>query len=89
MKHLKKMEEEKRMHLKKLEEEKILRLKKLEEEDKKRNEERKKEILQKQFESRTNTKSDSRRRDKTEVIKDMCVLSDITKKEIIEEKKSS
>ena len=65
-----------------------MRLKKLEEEDKKRNEKRKKEILQKQFESRTNTKSDSQRKDKTEVIKDMCVLSDITKKEIIEEKKN-
>ena len=83
---LQKLEEEK---LKKLEEEKKRFLKKLEEEDKIKNEKRKKEILQKQFESRTNTKSDSRRKDKTEVIQDMCVLSDITKKEIIEEKKNN
>ena len=83
---LKILEEEK---LQKLEEEKKRFLKKLEEEDKIKNEKRKKEILQKQFESRTNTKSDSRRKDKTEVIQDMCVLSDITKKEIIEEKKNN
>ena len=53
----------------------------LEEEDKKI----KKEIFPKQFEPRTNIQII----DNEEVIKDMCVLSDIIKKEIIEDKKKS
>jgi hypothetical protein len=44
--------------------------------------------LKKQLESRTKASSNSQKKDKDEVIKDMCILSDITKKEIIEEKKT-
>jgi hypothetical protein len=87
--HLQKLEEERKAHLQKLEEERKAHLKELEEKDKKRNEEKKKEILKKQLESRTKASSNSQKKDKGEVIKDMCILSDITKKEIIEEKKNN
>ena len=77
-KRLQKLEEERKAHLQKLEEERKAHLKELEEKDKKRNEEKKKEILKKQLESRTKASSNSQKKDKGEVIKDMCILSDIT-----------
>ena len=82
------LEEENKRCLQKLEEKRKAHLQKLEAKDKKRNEEKKKDILKKQLESRTKASSNSQKKDKSGVIKDMCILSDITKKEIIEEKKT-
>ena len=74
--------------LKLIEEEKLNKLKQLKEEDKKRNENLKKQILVNQFESRNRIKKETKNTKLREVIEDMCILSDITKKEIIEEKKN-
>ena len=77
-----------RKKLKLIEEEKQNKLKQLKEEDKKRNENLKKQILVNQFESRNKSKKETKNTKLREVIEDMCILSDITKKEIIEEKKN-
>jgi len=76
----------------KKEEEKKKKLKLIEEE-KEKTKEIKKKIIQKHFESKSEIKKENKEKkgnkDVKELIEDMCVLSSITKKEIIKEKKEN
>ena len=74
--------------LNKIKEERTINLKKIEEAERKRKEELKKQILQNQLNSRKTANINSKSNTK-KLIEDMCILSDITKNEIIEEKKKN